>query len=97
MKQLITGCILMLAAGVSAGQIMECIDAKGAKTMAQFCPPGTVKENKLMQGGVGTGNSGAAAKSMAERDAEFKKRSIERQEAEAKGAKEKSEDRKSVV
>ena len=44
-----------------------------------------------MQGGVGTGNSGAAAKSMAERDAEFKKRSIERQEAEAKGAKEKSE------
>ena len=71
---------------------MECIDAKGAKTMAQFCPPGTVKENKLMKGGTApAGSGGTAAKSLAERDADFKKRTLDRQEAEAKGAKEKSD------
>ena len=92
MKQLLTGCVLLLAAGAAAGQIMECIDAKGSKTMAQFCPPGTVKENKLTKGGTGSAtSSGPASKSVAERDAEFKKRTLERQEAEGKATKEKSD------
>ena len=92
MKQLLTGCVLLLTAGAAAGQIMECVDAKGAKTMAQFCPPGTVKENKLMKGGTGpASSSGAAAKSMAERDAEFKKRTLDSKAAEAKAEKEKSD------
>ena len=93
MRQLLTGCALLLAAGAATAQIMECIDAKGAKTMAQFCPPGTVKENQLTKGGTGAGgpSSGPAAKSVAERDAEFKKRTLERQDAEGKAAKEKSD------
>ena len=92
MRQLLTGCALLLAAGAATAQIMECIDAKGAKTMAQFCPPGTVKENQLTKGGTGAApSSGPAAKSVAERDAEFKKRTLERQEAEGKAAKEKSD------
>ena len=92
MKQLLTGCVLLLMAGAAAGQIMECIDAKGNKTMAQFCPPGTVKENRLSKSGTGASSSGApAAKSLADRDAEFKKRTLERQEAEKKAAKEKED------
>ncbi len=92
MKRLLTGCLLLLTAGAATGQIMECIDAKGGKTMAQFCPPGTVKENQLTKGGTGAASSGGpAAKSVAERDAEFKKRSLERQEADGKAAKEKSD------
>jgi hypothetical protein len=96
MRRLLTGCALLLAAGAAAGQVMECFDAKGTKTIAQFCPPGTVKENKLMKGGAGPGpaaGAGAAApgKTLAERDAEFKKRVLERQEAETKSAKEKSD------
>ena len=95
MKQLLTGCVLLLMAGAAAGQIMECIDAKGNKTMAQFCPAGTVKENRLSKGGTGASNSSSsgapAAKSLADRDAEFTKRTLDRQEAEAKATKEKTE------
>jgi hypothetical protein len=98
MRQLLTGCALLLAAGAAAGQVMECFDAKGTKTIAQFCPPGTVKENKLMKGGAGPASSGTAGtaapakgKSLAEQDAEFKKRTLDRQEAEKKSEKEKSD------
>ena len=95
-RQMLTGCVLLLAAGAAAGQVLECVDAKGNKTVAQFCPPGTVKENKLMKGGAGPGpssNSGTAApaKSLSERDADFKKRTLDRQEADAKADKEKAE------
>lgn len=96
MKRLLTGCAAMLVAGAAAGQILECVDAKGNKEYAQSCPPGTVKETKLMKGGTGasspsTGASSPAAKSLAERDAEFRKRNIERQEAETKAEKARAE------
>ena len=100
MKRLLTGYVMvwLLTAGTATGQVMECFDAKGTKSIAQFCPPGTVKENKLMKGGASPGpaaGSGAApaGKTLAEQDAEFKKRILERQEAETKAAKEKSEAR----
>ena len=94
MKRLLTGCAAMLLAGAAAGQIMECVDAKGNKEYAKVCPPGTVKETKLIKGGVGASSSGAAApagKSLSERDAEFRKRNLERQEAAAKAEKESAE------
>jgi len=92
MKRLTAGCALLLLTGVAAGQVMECIDAKGAKTIAQFCPPGTVKETKLMKSGAGGTPSGtAAAKSTAESEAEFRKRTMDRQEAEKKAAKEEAD------
>ena len=98
MKQLLTGCVLLLAAGAATGQVMECFDAKGTKTIAQFCPPGTVKENKLMKGGAGPAPAAGAgtttpgkSKTFAEQDAEFKKRTLERQEAETKAEKSKSD------
>lgn len=94
MKTLLTGLAAMLVAGAAAGQILECVDVKGNKEYAQTCPPGTVKETKLMKSGGGATSSGAAApaaKSLAEREAEFRKRNMERQEAEAKTAKEQAE------
>jgi hypothetical protein len=98
MRQVLTGCVALLLAGTAAGQIMECIDAKGNKTITQFCPPGTVKETQLMRSGAGASSGGSAApaaatKSIAEREAEFRKRPLERQEAEAKADKEKNEAR----
>ena len=88
----------LFAAGASA-QIVECIDAKGAKTLAQFCPPGTVKEVKRAAAGAGTGGGATSAapagKSLAEQDAAFKKRRTEQQEAEAKGEKERAESKSS--
>lgn len=94
MKRLLIGCAAILAAGAAAGQVLECVDAKGKKEYAQTCPPGTVKETKLMKSSAGAasgGASGTAAKSQAEREAGFRKRAMERQEADAKAEKEKAE------
>ncbi|MDB5810008.1 MAG: hypothetical protein JWN94_2130 [Betaproteobacteria bacterium] len=96
MKRFLTGCGLLLVTGIAAGQVVECFDAKGNKSIAQFCPPGTVRENKVMKGGAGpgpatAGKSATGEKSLAERDADFKKRTLDRQEAEKKGAKEEAE------
>jgi hypothetical protein len=98
MRQIPTVFALLLVTGVASGQVMECADAKGAKTIAQFCPPGTVKENKLMKGGAGPGpasnsSAGVPQKSLTERDADFKKRALERQEVEKKGDKEQADAR----
>ncbi len=86
----------MLLAGTAAAQILECVDAKGRKEFAQICPPGTVKETQLMKGGAATSSSGGGAsapatKTLAERDAEFRKRNLERTEGEAKAAKDQSD------
>ena len=95
MKRLLAGCVAMLLTGVAAGQILECVDAKGKKEYAQTCPPGTVKETKLTKGGTGASSAGAstapATKSLSERDADFRKRNLERQEAEAKSAKDQAD------
>ena len=96
MKRLLTGCIAMLLASAAAAQILECVDAKGKKEFAQTCPPGTVKETQLMKGGAAASSPGAAAsapatKTLAERDAEFRKRNLERQESETKTAKDQAD------
>lgn len=96
MKRLLISCVAMLLASQATAQVLECVDAKGKKEYAQTCPPGTVKETKLMKSGggaagAGTANPVPAAKSLAERDAEFRKRNLERQETEAKADKEKAE------
>ncbi len=71
-------------------QIMKCVGAGGRVEFAASCPPGTKAEN------TGIRNEPAAApagsqKSMAERDAEFRKRQTDQQEA-AKKAEEKNQE-----
>lgn len=92
MSKVLLGSLLLAVAGSACAQVLECFDAKGNKTIAQFCPPGTVKENRLMKGGAGAGPSSAPSnapqqKTYTEREADFKKRTLERQEAEKKSAK----------
>jgi hypothetical protein len=94
MQRLLISCAAMLIAGTAFGQIFECVDAKGNKEYTQACPPGTVKENKLMKGGGGASTPSASAvpaKSLVDQEAQYKKRTMERQEAEAKSTKEKAE------
>ncbi len=98
MKRLVTLCAAMLLTSTAAGQIFECVDAKGRKEFAQSCPPGTVKETKLLSSGAGAAASGAASssaapatKTLTERDADFRKRARERQENELKAEKEKAD------
>lgn len=65
-------------------QIMKCVGAGGRVEFAAACPPGTKAQD------TGIRNSPAAApaspqKSLAERDADFRKRATEQQEAAKKG------------
>ncbi len=90
MKRLLLGCLGILAAGAAAAQVLECVDAKGRKEFAQTCPPGTVKETQLRKSSPPAA-PGAAAKSLAEREAAFRKRNMERQEGDAKAEQEKAD------
>ena len=88
-------CVAGLAAGAASAQVFECIDAKGARGYAQFCPPGTVRQREVLKesaGNAGTSGAGTAApKSIDEQDVEFRKRLLERQEAEVKAGQEKAQ------
>jgi hypothetical protein len=95
MKPILIAAALLFFSQHALAQVVECIDAKGAKTIAQFCPPGTVKEIKRSGPGSGAGAGAAtnapALKSLAEQDAGFKKRAAERQEADTKAEKERGD------
>jgi len=90
---------IALFSGVATAQILECVDAKGRKEFANQCPPGTTEVRKIMKSGVGTPSAGGAAspapaaanKSVAEQEADFRKRQNERQENDAKATKDKAE------
>lgn len=78
--------ILALAAlpYTAYAQIMKCVGAGGRVEFAAACPPGTKAENT----GIRNNPSAAPAspqKSLAERDADFRKRATEQQEAAKKG------------
>jgi hypothetical protein len=81
----------MLLAGAAAGQIFECVDAKGSREFAQFCPPGTVKETRLRDSGAG-----ASKPATSPAPAAGQKPPAERQEAEAKAEKEKAQSKEAV-
>jgi hypothetical protein len=72
-------------------QIMKCIGPGGRVEFASTCPPGTKAEN------TGIRNAPSAApsspqKSLTERDADFRKRQTEQQEAAKKAEEKKQED-----
>lgn len=91
--RLTLACTLTIWAAAASAQIVECTDAKGAKLYTQQCPPGTVKEREVVKGGqyVPQDTSSSPQKSLDVQAAEFRKRQMEREEAEAKTAKEQAE------
>ena len=91
MMRFILTCTALLASNLASAQIFECTDANGNKEFAQVCPPGTAQQKQIRD--AATSSSAAPAsnapppKSLAEQEAEFRKRALEKKEAEAKAAK----------
>lgn len=85
--------MLLLSATVHA-QLLKCIGKDGRVEYAGQCPPGTRAQDTGIKSTPSAAPSGSAEpqKSLAERDAEFRKRQMEKQEAEAKEAKKTAED-----
>ena len=70
---------LMLVAASAAAQVNKCIDKSGKVVgYAAECPAGSRSEQLQIQKGP---SAAAAQKSLADRDAEFKKRQVESSEA----------------
>ena len=86
--------LLMLAfATVASAQINKCVDAGGKVVgYGTQCPDGTRSEETAVKSAPGASPSPAPQqKSLAERDAEFRKRQMEKQEATAKAEKKTAE------
>ncbi len=82
---------LVVSSAMASAQIFECTDAKGNKEYSRHCPPGTVQEREVVnKTGEGMPDS-SPQKSIGEQEVEFRKRLLERQEAEAKAEKEKAD------
>jgi hypothetical protein len=94
MKKIAALIMMMMSAGTSA-QINKCIDSAGRVVgYGSDCPAGTRPEQssiKSSPSGSSSTAAPAAPKSLAERDAEFRKRQIEKQEADAKAEKKSAE------
>lgn len=83
-KQII-GVILVLLSGTAYGQLLKCVDKSGRVEYASVCPPGARQEQTgIKNTPASTGSSAAPQKSLAEREAEFRKRQTEQQETQAK-------------
>lgn len=86
------GVILMLLSGTVYGQLYKCVSPSGKLVeYASVCPPGTQQENTGIRNAPGS-SSTVPQKSTAERDADFRKRQMEKQDAAAKQDKKSAED-----
>lgn len=84
MKQII-GAILMLLSGTVYGQLLKCVDKSGRVEYASVCQPGTRQEQTgIKNAPSSSGSASAPQKSLAEREADFRKRQSEQQESQAK-------------
>lgn len=81
---------LALLPAAAQAQILKCIGAGGRVEFATTCPPGTKAESTGIRNNPGS-SAASPQKSLAERDAEFRKRLVEQQEA-AKKSEEKAQE-----
>lgn len=88
------GLIAMLLLPIAAhAQLLKCIGKDGRVEYANQCPPGSKEQPTGIKSAPPAAAPGSSPqKSLAERDAEFRKRQMEKQEAEAKDAKKTAED-----
>ena len=91
MKKMI-GMILVLLSGTVYGQMYKCVGPSGKVEYASVCPSGTRQENIGIRNAPGAATPAAPQKSVAERDADFRKRQMEKQDATAKQEKKSAED-----
>ena len=86
--------VMMLLSATAYGQLVKCVSKDGKVEYANNCPPGTTEHQTGIRSSGGGSSSASTApqqKSLAERDADFKKRQIEQQEASQKDAKSSAE------
>ena len=95
MKTIVALALMALSAGAAAGQINKCLDASGKVVGYGDCPPGTRSEGSTVKSAPAptpapapaAGAKSSAPQSVAEKDAEYRKRQIEKKEAEEKSSK----------
>ncbi|MGQ0749116.1 MAG: DUF4124 domain-containing protein [Betaproteobacteria bacterium] len=93
MKATIALIMMLLATTAAHAQLMKCVGKDGRVEYANQCPPGTKEQpTGIKSSAPAPASSPAPQKSVAERDAEFRKRQMEKQEADAKDAKKTAED-----
>lgn len=91
-KQMIVVILVLLSGAAYGQQLYKCVDSSGKVEYASTCPPGTKQGATGIRNAPGTAPSAAALeKSLAERDAEFRKRQIEQQQGTAKLEKQEAE------
>lgn len=85
--------VLMLAVVPAHGQLLKCISKDGKVEYAAQCPAGTKEQVTGIKNAPGSPSPGTASKpkSMAEKEADFKKRQTEQAEAQGKQQKEAAE------
>lgn len=86
------GVILALLSGTVYGQLYKCVGPSGQVEYASVCPSGTRQENTGIRSVPAAATPAAPQKSIAERDADFRKRQMEKQDATAKQEKKSAED-----
>lgn len=87
--------IVLLLSTTAHGQMLKCTGKDGKIEYTAQCPPGTKQEAtgiKSTPGPTSATSSAAPQKSLAEQNAEFKKRATEKQEAQAKEEKKTAQD-----
>lgn len=92
MKTVIT--ILILLAPLAAhGQLLKCVSKDGKVEYAAQCPPGTKPQQTGIKSAPGGPSASTASKpkSLAEQEADFKKRRTEQSDSQAKQEKEAAE------
>lgn len=84
---------MMLLSVAAYGQLFKCVSKDGKVEYASQCPPGTKQQATGIKTTPSSPSSGAEApqKSLAERDAEFRKRLTEKDEAQASETKKAAE------
>jgi len=83
MKAMIAMVLVTLLPGVASAQVNKCLDASGKVVAYGECPAGTRSEPTNIRNAPAPGGVGPQ-KSTAERDADFRKRQMEKQEATTK-------------
>ena len=99
MKIVVALLMIITASGVAAAQINKCLDKSGKVVgYGTECPAGSRVEQMPNQGAPTPASAPAGAptaapgqKSLADRDADFRKRQVEKQEAETKAQKKSAE------
>ena len=91
MKTIVAIALLALSAGAWAGQINKCVDASGKVVGYGDCPPGSRSEASSVKSAPppapAPATKSSGPQSIAEKDADYRKRQIEKKEAEEKSAK----------